>query len=131
MIDVKQRSGFDTALDPRPSRSRRDGRPSVSVVFIARDDLPATLREISDRSARWQRWGVEVVVVSATRQTTPATVALLGGEARIIYGMAGATESELRAAGLTAASGDVVMMVDECDGADDVWIEQLALRRDV
>ena len=128
MTDVRQRSLLDTTLEPRSTRARRDGRPSVSVVFMASDDSPALLREMAERSSRWQRLGVELIVVCSSRLTTATIVSLMSGEARVVYGPPNATDLQLRAKGLAAASGDVVMMVDDPASADDGWIEHLSAR---
>jgi hypothetical protein len=125
MLDVKPRSRIDTTLDPRPSRTRRDGRPSLSVVCVAGDDAPTIFRELAERSARWQRLGVELIIVCAARHSTAATALVTSAGARLIYGPTPASDRQLRSLGLAAAAGDVVMILNDPVTADEAWIERL------
>lgn len=111
----------------RDSRVRPEGRPSVSVVSIAYDDAPATIRELAERSARLHRLGVELIIVCASRQSGQSIVSAISGGARLIYGPADASERQLRALGLASATGDVVMLVDDPRLADDGWIERVSI----
>jgi len=114
------------AGDTRFPRARHDGRPRVSIVTVARDDSAATLRTMVERSARWERFGVESIIVCASRRLTKATVSAMTGLARLIQGPADASDAQLRAVGFAAATGDVVMLVDDPSSVDDGWIEHVS-----
>ena len=81
------------------------------------------LKGIADRAARWERFGVELILVCARRTRWSAESS--AGGARVIYGPATATDSQLRTIGLEAATGDVVMLLGDPAAADDHWIERL------
>ena len=127
MIDISKGARSGEAYQAPSLRTRREGRPSVSVVSIAGDDSAATLSDLSDRSARLHRLGVELIVVCASRQHAQSTLSAMSGGARLIYGPADASERQLRAIGLASATGDVVMLVDDSRLADDDWIERLSV----
>jgi hypothetical protein len=115
------------AVDARPMRAAvAHGCPRVSVVSVVDDDSPATLRVIAERSARWEHHGVELVFVCASRQPAGPSPSVFGG-GRLLYAPADATEEELRAIGLAAATGDVVMLVGDAAAVDDRWIEHLSM----
>ena len=99
----------------------------MSVVSVASDDSAATLRELAERAVRWERLGVELIIVCTSRRSTKSTVSAISGGARLIYGPADASDSQLRAIGLAAATGDVVMLVDDPATADDAWIEHVSI----
>ena len=121
MLDVKPRSRTDITLERRASRPRRDGNPRISVVAVVSDESAAALRELADRASHWQRLGVEFVIVGVKRQI----VSTIMSGARMVYGPSDATTAQLRSLGLSAASGDVVVLLDGTASADDAWIEQL------
>jgi hypothetical protein len=123
MLDAKPRSR-DTAFDPRPARTRGGGHPTLSIVCIASDDS-TTFRELADRPARWQALGVELIIVCVTRHSAASTASATSAGARLIFGPADATCQQLRSMGLAAASGDVVMLLDDPASADEGWIERL------
>jgi hypothetical protein len=125
MLDVKPRSRVDTSFEPRALRARGDGRPLVSLVCVASEDAASTFRELAERASRWQRLGVELIVVCAVRHSAATTAGVSSTGARLIYGPALATDQQLRTLGLAAAAGDVVMMVDDPTAADEGWIERL------
>ena len=127
MLDVKPRSRVDTVFEPRAPRIRGDGRPSVSLVCVATGDAPSLFRDLADRASHWHRLGIELVIVSAGRHSAASTALLNGSGARLIYGLALASEPQLRSMGLAAAGGDVVMILDDPATADERWIEQLSV----
>ena len=127
MLDAKPGTRATGAYGPPSARVHHEGRPSVSVVSVSCDDGATLLRNMADRAARWQRLGVELIIVSASRQSTRSTVSAISGAARLIYGPADATEPQLRAIGFAAATGDVVMLVDDPTTADDGWIEHVSV----
>lgn len=124
MLDVTPRMHSD-AVDVRTVRPSGKRGPRLSVVSVAQDDSPATLRSIAERCARWERLGIELIVVCACRHAARAMASGLAG-ARMIHAPDDATEVELRSLGLTAATGDVVMLVADPAAADDRWIEHLS-----
>lgn len=127
MLDAKPGWHSPRAYGPPSVRAHHDGRPSVSVVSVASDDGATLLRNMADRAAGWQRLGVELIIVCASRQSTRSTVSAISGAARLIYGPADATEPQLRAIGFAAATGDVVMLLDDPTTADDRWIEHVSV----
>ena len=105
----------------RASRSGR--RPNVSVVAVATQHSVSTLKSVAERAARWDRLGVEFIFVCG--RPSRRAVESIAGNATVICGPSSATDSELRALGLDAASGDVVMLLGDPAAADDLWIERL------
>ena len=100
---------------------RRTGRPRVSVVFNSADsENDATLHE---RSTRWKQLEIETVIVSTEYFGRPARTFT---DARVVYAPADSTLAQRRALGLTAASGDLVIMMDASQRPDDAWIARLA-----
>ncbi len=73
--------------------------------------------------------GVELLIVCTTRPSAAALALMTAPGARIIYAPASATDQQLRAMGLAAAAGDVVMLVDEAAEADEGWMERLCAGR--
>jgi len=86
----------------------------------------SVLKGVAERAARWDRLGVEFIFVCG-RHCRRAVESIAGG-ATVICGPSSATDSELRALGLDAASGDVVMLLADPAAADDLWIERLIER---
>ena len=127
MVEVKAGIRPDITQHARASRARHEGRPSVSIVSVAQDDSAANLKALAERAVRCARLGAELIVVCASRQSTRSTVSAISGSARLIYGPADATEPQLRAIGLAAATGDVIMLVDDPSTADDAWIEHVSI----
>ena len=81
------------------------------------------LKSVAERAARWNRLGVEFIFVCGRRSRR--AVESIAGSATVICGPSEATDSELRALGLDAATGDVVMLLGDPAAADDLWIERL------
>jgi hypothetical protein len=79
-----------------------------------------------ERGARWERLGVELIVVCASRRATRSAAAAITG-ARVVYGPVGASDQQLRALGLAAATGDVILLVDDPTTADESWIEYVSV----
>lgn len=127
MLELTSGNGLRSAVEPSPARVRHEGRPTLSVVSLAEDDSAATLRLMAERAGLWERFGVELITVCASRRTTPSTVSAVSGAARLIYGPADATESQLRAMGFAASTGDIVILVDDLTTADDSWIEHVSV----
>jgi hypothetical protein len=125
MLDVKAKGAVDSGRDAHGARARHRDRPSMTIVSIATDDSVATLRSIGERSAHWERLGVERVIVCRRRPNGGPSFGAMSGGARLIYGPSEATERQLRGIGLLAATGDVVMLVDDPATADVHWIEHL------
>lgn len=126
MFDTRSVSRSHTTYHPAYGRIRREGRPSVSVVSVASDDGAALLQTMTDRATRWQRLGVELIIVCAGSRMEQGTTPAIGEAVRFIRGPADATEPQLRAIGFVAATGDVVMLLDDPAAVDDDWIEHLS-----
>ena len=129
MNDIRTGRPPESSTTPRNPRALQPDRPTVSLVSVADELSPGDLRAFVDRAARWQHLGVELVVVCASRSIAESTVSAISGGARLIYGPARATQAELRAVGISAATGAIVMLVDDPRTTDDEdqWIEHVML----
>lgn len=125
MRDVRLRTHVDSPFEPRSSRTRGEGRPNVSVVCVASDEAVTVFRDLADRSLRWSRLGVEMIIVCAVRHSAASTALAVSAGARLIHGPPHTSRGQLRSMGLAAAAGDVVMLVDDPTTADEEWIERL------
>ena len=122
--DTKARTRAAT-LPAAESRQHRE-RPKVSVVAITRDDAQAAVRMLAAVPTRWERFGVELIVVCAGRHGARASLSATNGVARLIHGPADVSEQQLRAMGFAASTGDVVMLVDDLAAADESWIRHVS-----
>jgi Glycosyl transferase family 2 len=121
-------------LPQQEPAAARLGGPTFSVVIAssgARSWLSVCLPRLIEPSVRA---GTEVIVA---RADTPGAMSPLSRAyplARFVWAPPRATTSELRRAGLAAASGDVVALVDDSDDRvvpDERWLEGLKWRRSV
>lgn len=124
MLKLNSRTAPDLDEHYSAPRMRRGPLPTISVVSIAGVEVGATLRRMSLCYARWAKMGVEVIVICNGGQEWLPSHGHSAG-LRVIQGPADATDSQLRAIGLAAASGDLVMLLDDLAAADDEWIEHL------
>lgn len=106
-------------------QTRRDGRPRVSVVAVLHDDDGSTAAKLmAERGLRFERADLEVVLVYVGPRSAGPITGSFGARTRVVRAPADAAESQLRALGLTAATGDIVMMLD-APVADHDWIDHL------
>lgn len=111
----------------RAPRAREDGRPTISIVAVLRDESSAVTQHVAAQLTYWERRGFECVVVHAGARQIPG----VSGPGRpdsicCVRAPADATEAQLRSLGLAAASGDVVMLVSDAGEIDERWVEHVA-----
>lgn len=117
------------SLPPGSRGLRLSDAPSLSVVVAsqsARPVLEACLRALV---APCRARGIEVVVARACgveefqglQEAWPAVLWMPAAD--------GATGTTLRVAGLSAADGDIVALVDDRDPLDEPWVAELAVGR--
>ena len=117
---------------PRQDEAARPGGPTFSVVIAssgARSWLAACLPRLIEPSVRA---GTEVIVARADIPGAMSPLSRAYPSARFVWAPPRATTSELRRAGLAAANGDVVALVDDADDRvvpDEQWLEELKWRR--
>lgn len=128
MVTVKAEYRTDFVAPSPIKREARIGRPTVSIVCIARKDWPGAIRNASERSPWSEYFGAELVIVTAARRDSQGTAS---GAATpvLVSAPADATDAQMRAMGLRAATGDVVLFVDHPATADDSWMEHLSNTR--
>lgn len=103
----------------------RDGSPRLSVVvasFRERRLLDECLGSVLPQCAQW---GAELVVARAGSAADVRAVAEGYPGARVVACAAGSTVPELRAAGLRAASGDIVALTEDHCIAAEGWLAEL------
>ena len=107
--------------------ARHEPRPKVSVVAVTREGAQTAARAIAGASFHCQRLGVELIVVCAGRQGGRSSLSATNGVAKLIHGPADVSEQRLRALGFAAATGDVVMLVEDLADADESWIRHVSV----
>ena len=125
MLIVNPNSQTDSESQLPLARARHDGRPRVSLVAVLRDDDgSAATMLMTERGLRHERADLEIVLVCAGPRSAGPISGSLGARMRLIRAPADAAESQLRALGLAAATGDIVMMLDD-PASDHAWIDHV------
>ena len=113
----------EVGFESRHARLRHDGRPRISIVSVVKEGAAALAPIVTSRATRRERSQVELILVCAgARVGSPSGVGAAG--MRLVHGPADATDAQLRALGLAAASGDIVMMMDHAT-VDWDWIDHV------
>lgn len=127
MLDIDKGMPEHSLGATRTAPANRTERPTVSLISLAHDCSAAALHALVSRAQRWEHLGIELIVVCTGRSYAESSFSAISGGARLIHGPPRAAEQQLRAIGFAAATGDVVVFLEDLDTADDRWIEHMKL----
>ena len=125
-------SDYPQTLPQHDPAAARSGGPTFSVVIAssgARSWLAACLPPLIVQCVRT---GTELIVARADTPRAMSPLSTAYPSARFVWAPPRSTVAALRRAGLAAASGDVVALVDDADDRvvpDERWLEGLRWRR--
>lgn len=101
-------------------------RPRISLVVA----WQGCSNELSRRLQLWDRWvesGIDVVVVCSCPAADRQRIAATHPAVRLVEASVGDDIAELRQSGVSAARGDIVVIVDDTMGRNTSWRDPLPM----
>jgi GT2 family glycosyltransferase len=121
-------SRLDSEAVPSVKRGPRRGTvPTVSVVVASNRDKALLQACLGSLLEQCQRLGAELLVARAGAPAEVSALAKTYPSVRFVTAAVDASIPQLRAMGMTQASGDVVALTEDHCIADENWVEELTL----
>ena len=119
------RGASDTPQSGRVRAPRRGSTPTVSVVIASNRERHLLQACIASLQGQCEQMRAEIVVARAATPPDAHTLAKMYPGISFLDAPADATIPELRALGMSAATGDIVALTEDHCVADERWLETL------